>query len=582
MCTVTFLPVKNGAYLTSNRDEQLSRARALAPQSYIVNGTVLTFPKDQEKGGTWMAFKENADAAVLLNGAFVKHFPKSSYRQSRGIILLEILSQEYPLVYFEGCDLNEIEPFTLILYIAGRLYECRWTGTQKFQQELPSSIAHIWSSATLYEEEVVFQRAQWFSDWQTNQQEYRLKDIMDFHRFAGTGNPEQDLVMNRNGQMMTRSITNIALIKGKAKMTHLDLQQPETGKIADGKFITWFRKAAIRTLNWEYWPVQLVYAPVMWYWFWLSLKARSFFFFSAANPLILNSGFAMGKKSSIYALMPEDYYPKTLLFKADQEPGTIKKELEFKGLNFPLIAKPDIGERGVKVKLLETEQQLSSYLALNQVDFLLQEYIDYELEAGIFYYRIPGERKGQLSGIVGKEFLKVIGDGKSTIEMLLKEEDRSYLQLEALKQVYGADLNRVLADGVGQELVPYGSHNRGAKFVDQGFRINEELSMVIDQLCQKIPEFYYGRLDIKFKSWEDLYKARNFAVIEINGAASEPTHMYDPGHSVFFAWKEIIRHWKLLYQISLLNARRKKLVLMGNAEGFRMIKAHMAHLKMMA
>lgn len=580
MCTVTFLPVKNGAYLTSNRDEQVTRAEALAPKSYTVNGTVLTFPKDREKGGTWMAFKSNADAAVLLNGAFVKHIPRPSYRQSRGIILLEILSQEFPVLYFEGCDLQEIEPFTLILYVAGRLYECRWTGTQKYQQELSSSTAHIWSSATLYEEDTVLQRAQWFSDWQANQRRYRLKDILDFHRFAGTGNPEQDLVMNRNGQMMTRSMTNIAIIKGKAKMIHLDLQP--SGKAADGKLMTWFRKASIRTFNWEYWPFQLVYAPVMWYWCWLSLKARSLFFFSAANPMILNSGFAMGKKSSIYALMPGEFYPKTLLFKAEHEMGMLKKKLEWKGMNFPLIAKPDIGERGVKVKLLENDQQLNSYLAVNQVDFLLQEYIDYELEAGIFYYRIPGERKGQLSGIVSKEFLKVRGDGKSTIEMLLKKEDRSYLQLEALKKVYGKDLNQVLPDGVSLELVPYGSHNRGAKFVDQSFRINEQLRTVIDQLCQRIPEFYYGRLDIKFKSWEDLYAGKHFMVIEINGAASEPTHMYDPVHSVFFAWKEIIRHWKLLYQISLLNARRKELILMGNVEGFRMIKAHMAHLKMMA
>jgi hypothetical protein len=580
MCTVTFLPVENGVYLTSNRDEQVTRAQAMAPQSYLVNGLELTFPKDPDKGGSWIALKGDADAAVLLNGAFVKHIARPPYRESRGVILLEILSQEFPAAYFETYDLLEVEPFTLILYLAGKLYECHWTGTEKHQRELSTSIAHIWSSATLYEEDTVLQRARWFSDWQAHQRRFAVKDILDFHRFGGTGNPEQDLVINRQGKMMTKSITNIAIVKGKGKMTYLDLHQ--SGDPADGKLMLWFRKAAIRTFNWEYWPLQLVYAPVIWYWFWLSLKARSLFFFSAANPLILNSGFAMGKKSSIYELMPGKYYPKTLLCRSAEKIEDVEKDLELKGLRFPLMAKPDIGERGVKVKLLQSEPELRNYLEGNQVDFLLQEYIDYELEVGVFYYRIPGERKGQLSGIVGKEFLKVRGDGNATIAMLLGKEDRSFLQLDALNKLYGNDLNRVLADGVCEELVPYGSHNRGAKFIDLSFRINEELRTVIDQFCHKIPEFYYGRLDIKFKSWEELYAGKHFAVIEVNGAASEPTHMYDPVHSVFFAWKEIIRHWQLLYQISRLNSRKKGLMLMGNAEGFRMIRAHVAHLKMMA
>lgn len=579
MCTVTFLPVEDGIYLTSNRDEHFTRGRAVAPQRYVINGCNLVFPKDVDKGGSWIASKDNGDVAVLLNGAFTKHIAKPPYRESRGMVLLEVLCKDSPLAYFNECNLIGIEPFTLILYTKAFLFECRWTGTEKHQQELNVGMSYIWSSSTLYDEKVVVQRQKWFDEWKAVESVKTVKDIVDFHRFGGTGNSEADLVMNREGRVMTVSITYVAVLKGESKMTYFDLQQSPEAK--EREVFQWFRRLAIRIFNWEYWPLEVVYAPVMLYWFWLSLKARSFFFFSAANPLILNAGFAMGRKSSIYELMSGEYYPKTQLCHAGEEIDVIRTALEARKLRYPLIAKPDIGERGVQVRLLQTEKELKVYLQDINVDFLVQEYIDYTLEAGIFYYRIPGETKGWVSGIVGKEFLEVKGDGISTIEMLLMKEDRYFLQFPVLKQEYGASLNQVLPAGISKKLMPYGSHSRGAKFVDHSCMINEQLRGVIDQLCQKVPEFYYGRLDVKFKSWEDLYKGKHFAVIEVNGAASEPTHMYDPVHSIFFAWKEIIRHWHLLYKISRKNAKQKGLPLMGTAEGLQMIRDHSAYLKMM-
>jgi len=105
--------------------------------------------------------------------------------------------------------------------------------------------------------------------------------------------------------------------------------------------------------------------------------------------------------------------------------------------------------------------------------------------------------------------------------------------------------------------------------------------MSIDAVCRQIAGFYYGRLDIKFTSWEDLSQGKNFSIIELNGAGSEPTHIYDPAHSLFFAWKEIIRHWRLLYKISLLNAKNKKILLMTTAEGMKMLRDHARYLKLM-
>jgi len=259
---------------------------------------------------------------------------------------------------------------------------------------------------------------------------------------------------------------------------------------------------------------------------------------------------------------------------------TLSRQLQNRALNFPLIAKPDIGERGTEVSLLRSAEELAAYCRRTKVDFLVQDYIPYEMEAGIFYVRIPGESAGRITGIVGKEFLAVTGDGRSTVRQLLMQEPRSRLQLDALADQYGHFLDIQLADGIRQTLVPYGNHCRGAKFIDRSDMISDQLVLAIDNICKRIPDFYFGRLDLKFANWEDLLQEKNFSIIEVNGAGSEPTHIYDPGHSLWFAWKEIVRHWRLLYRVSLANAERRNIPLMNTRDGLRMLTAHSRYLKM--
>jgi len=338
----------------------------------------------------------------------------------------------------------------------------------------------------------------------------------------------------------------------------------------------------IRVAAWEYWPFALLYAPVLLYWGWLSWKARSWFFFSTANPSITNAGFLMESKQQIYGLMPEGSYPKTVYCPKGQPMVHIHRMMQERGLTFPLIAKPDIGQRGMKVSLLRNECELYLYSARSKVDFLLQEYIAYPYEAGIFYYRLPGEPKGKISGIVGKEMLAVVGDGQSTIESLLRKNDRSVLQLPALRKGYGNFLQQVPAAGEEHLLVPYGNHSRGAKFLDWSDRLTPALEETIDAFCRQVPGFYYGRLDIKFASWERLCEGREFSVIELNGAGSEPTHIYDPQHSIFFAWKEIIRHYQLLFDISRANAVMEGLTPMTTGEGLKMLREHARHEKLIS
>ncbi|MFT4022668.1 MAG: hypothetical protein QM664_02650 [Flavihumibacter sp.] len=306
----------------------------------------------------------------------------------------------------------------------------------------------------------------------------------------------------------------------------------------------------IRLLHWEYWPFGVVYGPIIPIFLLLCVRVRSFFFYSAANPSIENGGFLMESKKKIYALMPEGSYPATLSFSAGASPAEALEALRRQQLGYPLIAKPDIGARGRGVRQLNSDADLARYCRESPLDFLVQERIDYPLETGIFYCRFPGEAKGRLTGIVSKQFLAVTGDGFSTIAQLLKREKRYILQLKSLEKMYGDKLHAVPANGEVLELVPFGNHARGACFLDDSHRIDEKLTNLIDAFCQQVDGFHYGRLDIRFRSWETFKEGLDFSVIELNGAGAEPTHMYDPKHNLFFAWKEIIRHWLILARIS--------------------------------
>ncbi len=305
----------------------------------------------------------------------------------------------------------------------------------------------------------------------------------------------------------------------------------------------------------------------------LALKARAVFFFTAANPLIENGGFLMESKKLIYDTLPEGTYPITLKFTQKDSHADILNQFKKLNLAYPIIAKPDIGMRGLATQKIESEKELINYVSKVNFDFLLQEYIDFPEEAGIFYVRMPDESSGKITGIVMKEFVIVEGDGHSTIRQLIQSNPRFSLQMKALEQEYNGHLDSVLANGEKLNLVPYGNHARGSKFIDATQMVNEKLSATIHNICTQVPEFYYGRLDIRFKSFADLENGKNFSIIELNGAGSDPTHIYDPKHSIFFAWKEIIRHLNLLFRVSKVNMKSGNKCLTFK-EGIDMLKSN--------
>jgi uncharacterized protein with NRDE domain len=224
MCTVTFIPVKDTYFITSNRDEKKLRKPASSPKAYSHGDTTIIYPKDADAGGTWIAMHENGNAVVLLNGGFVAHIPVPPYKKSRGIVLLEIIGNIRPFTQFKQTTLSGIEPFTIVLLDNNNLYECRWDGKEKHCKQLDKTKPHMWSSVTLYDVNVIQKREQWFRQWLSKNPSPSMQGIMEFHLFAGDGDQHNDLRMNRNGIMLTLSATGMELNNEKGIMYYHDLQ----------------------------------------------------------------------------------------------------------------------------------------------------------------------------------------------------------------------------------------------------------------------------------------------------------------------------------------------------------------------
>ena len=312
------------------------------------------------------------------------------------------------------------------------------------------------------------------------------------------------------------------------------------------------RALRIRIFNWEYWPFTLVYLPVFIYWFWLSLRARSFLYFTAANPVIRNGGMMGESKMDILDKLPSDKIPKTILV----EPGSISSEildkLKERNMDFPLIAKPDMGERGTAVRKIQNSIELEDYRQTAKFNFLLQSFVDLPLEAGVFYFRFPGEQTGRISSVTIKEMLYVTGDGKHTIRELVLKNDRAFLQMKALNRDWEKKWDLIPKEGEKIILQGIGNHCRGTKFLNGNHLINDQMVHSFDRIADAIPGFHFGRFDLRAASPDDLRRG-DFLIMELNGAGAEPSHIYDPSISLSEAYASLLFHWKTLFHISVNN-----------------------------
>lgn len=222
MCTVSFVHINGKIILTSNRDEKVNRP-AIAPKRYCHNGKVVLFPKDPKAGGTWFAVSEEGMVVILLNGAEEKHQMRPHYEKSRGLITLEICSANDAIQQWEILDLSTVEPFTLVVFENQKLFQLRWNGKLKTQQELSISEKHIWSSATLYTPEIRKLRTEWFDAFIQETPKPTPEEVLHFHRHTQSDNKKFGLVIDQNNLLKTTSITQTVIESNKVTLIYQDL-----------------------------------------------------------------------------------------------------------------------------------------------------------------------------------------------------------------------------------------------------------------------------------------------------------------------------------------------------------------------
>lgn len=260
-------------------------------------------------------------------------------------------------------------------------------------------------------------------------------------------------------------------------------------------------------------------------------------------------------KYEVMKRVPDHVKPRTILIPYPTTAAFVEQQLAEHNLFYPVIFKPDLGERGWRVKKISRREDIDAYLNVINMPFLAQAYVPLPLEFGVFYVRYPNEPKGRVTSIVGKEMLSVVGDGVHTLRELILGKDRAKLQWEKLRLNYQSRLDEVVPKDTKIELVSIGNHCLGTTFLNANHLITDRLSDSFDAISQTIDGFYFGRFDLRTSSLEDLEEGR-VMIMELNGCGAEPAHIYHPGFPLTEAMRVLFRHWSDIYRVSSENHRR--------------------------
>ena len=305
--------------------------------------------------------------------------------------------------------------------------------------------------------------------------------------------------------------------------------------------------------NWELWSATWLYAPLTPIFLWYVARARSFWFFTASNPSISFGGFEGETKMEVYAQMPEDVYPRTCLIKPAEDFEAVKKRVADTGLQYPFVVKPDIGRKGLLFRKIDNEAQLLEYHNYCPIDYLVQELVDLPMELGVFYVRHPSKQKGEVTGIVYRELQEVHGDGTTPLRTLIQHHPQAGQREEEMFRKHAAFLDWVPAPGERYVLSYAVNRSRGSRLHNVSHEADEQLTALFDRISLHSGGFFWGRFDVKCSNFEDLRAGRNFSILEYNGAGAGVSHIYHCGNSLWQAYAEILRHWRMLFEICTWN-----------------------------
>jgi membrane protein DedA with SNARE-associated domain len=315
-----------------------------------------------------------------------------------------------------------------------------------------------------------------------------------------------------------------------------------------------FKKIA----KWEFWPASVFYVPVLVKYVSLAIRYRSFSLPTLANPGMHTGGLIGESKFETLSQLSEAdsaFVAETRLVPFDT-PERQFDAITQKGLQYPIVLKPDVGQRGAGFKLVRTDEEVRVYVNRFRRALLVQEYMPGPYEAGIFYYRFPGHSKGAIFSITEKHFPSVTGDGAHTLEQLIRRDARASIVARVYLERFAAERTRVPAARETVRLVEAGNHCQGAIFLDGWRLFSPKLEETIDRISRAVPGFFVGRYDVRYASEEALREGEGFQILELNGASSEDTAIYDPRNSLRKAYRTLFRQWEIIFAIADENRRR--------------------------
>ncbi|MCZ7650556.1 MAG: alpha/beta fold hydrolase [Thermoanaerobaculia bacterium] len=321
-----------------------------------------------------------------------------------------------------------------------------------------------------------------------------------------------------------------------------------------------------RLRHWEFWPLWLVQLPIVLWVLALGLRHRCLTLFTAANPGIPDGGFVGESKAAILGALASDpegeaaaSVARFAFLPAGEDPAARRERLRAAitdlGLAYPVVLKPDVGERGRGVAVVRSEEEATRYLAGTPRALLVQEHVPGE-EYGVFYARPPGSPHGEVLSITAKEFPQVTGDGRRTLEELLLADDRAVAMARFFLDLHVDRLDEVPAPGERIALTEIGNHCRGTVFRDGTRLRTPELAAALDRMVAGFAGFSFGRFDLRAPTAAALRAGGPFRVLELNGVSSEMTHIYDPQAGLVAAWRTLAGQWRLAFAIGAVQRAR--------------------------
>ena len=333
------------------------------------------------------------------------------------------------------------------------------------------------------------------------------------------------------------------------------------------------KESIYKLTHWETWHHHAKYIPISPVWVWYIFRSGTPWFFTPSNPTLTFGGFEGEGKKEMYEQLPDGSYPHTTYIQPRINFEAVEKQVADAGFKYPFIVKPNVGMMGFMFRKISNADQLKKYHDTIHIEYLVQELIDYELEVSAFYFRMPDQAKGIISGFLKKESPYIIGDGVHSIEELMRQHEGIRFKQDEFLTKHEEWKKDILPPNQKYYLSHASNRSQGGTLIGIDHEIDERLQKLFDGFSHHAGKFYYGRYDIKCKSVEDLKEAKNYSILEFNGAGAGTQHVYANNYSLWKAMSVILTHWRMMFRISRYNHQNSGVAYWPFKKGWRHLKA---------